>query len=102
MRGTEPDREKAIESLILETLGSLSAAGFEKSLVQSMINRVEFRHRELRGSGGPYSLRLMGRALRGWVHGVDPIRSLEFAATMEELKRRLAAEPRFLENALAA
>ena len=100
LRGTEPDREKAIESLILDTLGALSTTGFEKSLVQSMINRVEFRHRELRGSGAPYSLRLMGRALRGWVHGVDPMRSLQFAATMAELKERLAAEPRFLENAL--
>jgi presequence protease len=100
LRGTEPQREKKIEALILDTLRGLASAGFEKSLVQSMINRVEFRHRELRGGGGPYSLRLMGRSLRGWVHGMDPIRSLQFAASMAELKERLASDPRWLEKDL--
>jgi hypothetical protein len=100
LRGTEPEREKSVESLILETLTALCSAGFEKNLVQSMINRVEFRHRELRGNGAPYALRLMGRAFRGWVHGMDPVRSLQFAPVMAELKARLAAEPRFLEKAL--
>ncbi len=51
-----------------------------------MMNRVEFRHREIRGGGGPYALRLMGRALRGWVHGTDPFASLEFAGAMSRLK----------------
>ena len=55
-----------------------------------MMNRVEFRHREIRGGGSPYALRLMGRAFRGWVHGADPFDSLEFAGPMEELKKRIA------------
>jgi Zn-dependent M16 (insulinase) family peptidase len=100
LRGTEPEREKRIESLILDTLGTLCTAGFEKSLVQFMINRVEFRHRELRGNGAPYALRLMGRSLRGWVHGMDPMASLQFSSTMAELKEHLAVEPRYLEQAL--
>jgi Zn-dependent M16 (insulinase) family peptidase len=40
----------------------------------------------------------MGRALRGWVHGNDPIASLEFAPSMGELKKRLAADRRILEE----
>ena len=65
-----------------------------------MMNRVEFRHREIRGGGSPYALRLMGRALRGWVHGADPFDSLGFARPMDELKRRIAADPRYLEGCL--
>jgi presequence protease len=100
LRGTEPDREKRIESLVLDTLNTLAARGFDSGLVQSMINRVEFRHREIRGNGSPYALRLMGRALRGWVHGIDPFMSLEFSSPMKELKARLAGNPRYLEECL--
>jgi Zn-dependent M16 (insulinase) family peptidase len=42
LRGAEPDREKKIESLILDTLHALSKDGLDRNLVQSMINRVEF------------------------------------------------------------
>ena len=100
LRGAEPDREKKIESLILDTLHALSKDGLDRNLVQSMINRVEFRHKEIRGSGSPYALRLMGRALRGWVHGMDPFSSIEFSASMKELKARLAGNPRYLEECL--
>jgi hypothetical protein len=100
LRGTDPEKETRISALVLDTLSSLSSRGLEPGLVQSMINRVEFRHREIRGNGSPYALRLMGRALRGWVHGNDPIASLEFAPSMGELKRRLAADRRILEECL--
>ena len=100
LRGTEPDREQRIEGLVLDTLAGLCRTGLDPVLVQSMMNRVEFRHREIRGGGSPYSLRLMGRAFRGWVHGADPFDSLEFAGPMNELKKRIAARPRYLEECL--
>ena len=100
LRGTEPDREKRIEGLVLDTLASLCRTGLDPVLVQSMMNRVEFRHREIKGGGSPYALRLMGRAFRGWVHGADPFDSLEFAGPMNELKKRIGARPRYLEECL--
>ena len=100
LRGTEPEREADIERLVLERLVGLARDGLDPRLVQSMMNRVEFRHREIRGGGGPYALRLMGRALRGWVHGADPLHSLEFAGPMAELKKRMAARPRLLEECI--
>jgi Zn-dependent M16 (insulinase) family peptidase len=100
LRGTEADRESRIERLVLDTLGALSRDGLDPRLVQSMMNRIEFRHREIRGGGGPYALRLMGRALRGWVHGANPFDSLQFVEPMSELKRRIAADPRYLEGCL--
>ncbi|HEY9593195.1 MAG TPA: insulinase family protein, partial [Spirochaetia bacterium] len=100
LRGTDPSREKQIVDLILDTIGRLVRDGLDTTLVQSMMNRVEFRHREIRGSGSPYALRLMGRAFRGWVHGLDPFDSLGFAASMEELKKRMARDPRYLETTI--
>ncbi|MGA2479434.1 MAG: insulinase family protein [Spirochaetia bacterium] len=100
LRGTDPDKEERISALILDTISSLSSQGLDPVMVQSMINRVEFRHREIRGNGSPYALRLMGRALRGWVHGTDPFSALLFSPSMAELKKRLAADPRHLEEIL--
>jgi presequence protease len=100
LRGTEPDREQRIEGIVLDTLAGLCRAGLDPVLVQSMMNRVEFRHREIKGGGSPYALRLMGRAFRGWVHGADPFDSLEFAGPMSELKKRIGARPRYLEECL--
>ena len=98
LRGSEAEREEKVAGLVLETLSSLARQGLDRLLVQSMINRVEFRHREIRGNGSPYALRLMGRAFRGWVHGLDPLSSLEFAPAMDGLKSRIAADPRLLEK----
>ena len=100
LRGTEADREAAVEKLVLDCCAGLARDGLDPVLVQSMMNRVEFRHREIKGGGGPYALRLMGRALRGWVHGADPFASLGFDAAMAELKRRMASRPRYLEEYL--
>jgi Zn-dependent M16 (insulinase) family peptidase len=100
LRGTDPEKEGLVSSLILDTLSALCSQGLDPTLVQSMINRVEFRHREIRGNGSPYALRLMGRALRGWVHGLDPFSSLQFSPVMGELKARLASDPRHLEKVM--
>ncbi len=100
LRGTEADREARVEALVTGCLRDLVSRGIDAALVQSMVNRVEFRHREIKGSGAPYSLRLMGRALRGWVHGADPFDSLGFDGPVAELKKRMAAQPGYLEQCL--
>lgn len=98
LRGTEPDRAEQASGIVLRTLETLASKGLDRQLVESMVNRVEFRHREIRGNGSPYALRLMGRALRGWVHGIDPVASLEFDSAMAEMKSLLSKDPRYLEG----
>ncbi len=98
LRGTDPDKEAAVQELVLDTLSRLASDGLDEGLVRSMVNRVEFRNREIRGNGQPYALRLMGRCLRGWTHGLDPVDSLAFTPSMEELKKRIAAGAGYLEG----
>ncbi len=89
LRGTEPDRAEAMERVIFGTLDELASRGLTERLVESTINRIEFRNREIRGNGGPYSLRLLRRLLRGWSHGADPIASLDFTSAMRRLRGKL-------------
>jgi Zn-dependent M16 (insulinase) family peptidase len=101
LRGTEPGRADDIERLVLDTLAALVERGIGERVVASTLNRIEFRHREIRGNGSPYALRLMRRALRGWSAGADPVDSLEFAPVMASLRRRLASDARLFERLAA-
>jgi hypothetical protein len=97
IRGTEPDRVTDVENLILDVLAEQVREGIDPDLVQGALNKIEFRNREIRG-GGPYGLRMMRRLLRGWMHGAEPERSLQFRDTFEQLKSRMEAHPRYFES----
>ena len=93
LRGTDPERCEAIENLVLDTLSTLAEDGVGEDAVAAAIHKVEFRHREIRAGGAPYSLKLMRETLKGWLHGMEPEATLEFKEPMTTLKARLAASP---------
>jgi hypothetical protein len=97
LRGTDQQKKEQFRDLVLGELERLAREGLPRDLVEGSIRRVEFRNREIKG-GVPFGLRLMGRALRGWLHGRDPEATLEFTPHMEELKRRYRTEERFFER----
>ncbi|MFP4374283.1 MAG: insulinase family protein [Spirochaetaceae bacterium] len=96
MRGTEADRADEIEELILGELRRLAREGIDPELVTAALRTVEFRNREIKG--GPFGLRLMRKALRGWLHGETPEQTLEFTRWFEELRRAVDTRPRFFEE----
>ncbi len=97
MRGTEAAHKQAIEQLILGELERLRDNGIPADIVTAALRRVEFRNREIRG-GGPFGLRLMRKALRGWLHGESPDVTLRFNDSIERLKRDVASQPRYFEK----
>jgi Zn-dependent M16 (insulinase) family peptidase len=98
LRGTDSRHAGEIEALVLSTLEKLRDHGLEDRLVEGALQRVVFRNRELYRGGRPYSLRLLRRALRGWIHDGDPEATLRFRPEMEALGRDLAAQPHYLEE----
>ncbi len=90
LRGTESDSVEGFESVVFETLRALVDRGVPEEAVQAALHRVEFRNREIKRGGRPYSLTLMRRALRGWLHGSDPKTTLEFQRWMDVLKSEVA------------
>jgi presequence protease len=93
LRGTEPERRGAVEELVDGTLRRL-AEGIPRESLDAALNRVEFRNREIRRSGGPPALELMRRSLRGWLHGASPEATLVFEKHIGEIRGR----PRFFED----
>ena len=96
LRGTSPKKEGEIEELIFSVLRDLAEKGIQKDILEGAIRRVEFRNREVK-AGASFGMRLMRRALRGWIHGQSPERTLEFRPWMEGLKEEYRKNPRFFE-----
>jgi presequence protease len=97
LRDTAPERKDEVERLILDSLAEIADAGIDGDIVEAAFRKVEFRNREIRG-GGPNGLRLMGKSLRGWLHGVAPDVTMRFARPFEQLRGEAAPGSRYFER----
>jgi Zn-dependent M16 (insulinase) family peptidase len=89
---------KKVEALILGELERLVREGIPEKEIEAALLSMEFSHREIRRSGGPFSLVWMRRSLRSWLHGGAPWDSLLFDPAFAELKKRLAGNKRYFED----
>jgi presequence protease len=97
IRGTDPDKQSAFEKLIEAVFNTLINNGIHPDIVKGALKRVEFRNREIKG-GAPFGLRLMGKSLRGWLHGYSPETTLEFTIWMDKLKTNVESDNRYFEK----
>jgi Zn-dependent M16 (insulinase) family peptidase len=89
---------KKIETLILEELRRLVAEEIPKGEIEAALLLMEFSQREVRRSGGPFSLVWMRRSLRAWLHGSRPWESLLLVPSIEKIKQKLAENNRYFES----
>jgi Zn-dependent M16 (insulinase) family peptidase len=98
LRGVAPENAPRVEALILGELKRIAGEGFPPEEIEAALLAMEFSQLEIRRSGGPFSLVWLRRSLRGWLHGTRPWETLLFMPGFQELKKQLAAEPRYLES----
>ena len=97
LRGTSPEKKADVERLVLDALADVARDGLDAGVVEAAFRKVEFRNREIRG-GAPNGLRLMGKALRGWLHGASPDVTVRFTRPFEALREEAAPGSRFFER----
>ena len=97
MRGIAPENAAAFEELVMQELKRLTEEGLPRDVINGTLRRVEFQNREIRG-GAPFGLRMMSKALRGWLHGTEPRTTLEFTPHMEQLKQEYEQNPNYFED----
>ena len=100
LRGVERDRVAEFEPLVRATIQSLIENGIPETDVETAVRSIDFSNREVRRSSGPFSLVLMRRSLRGWMHGFGPFSSLSYIPAFEQVKQKLASEPGYLSGLL--
>ncbi|MCL2440380.1 MAG: insulinase family protein [Treponema sp.] len=101
LRSIEGDPEKmgaAVEDLIFTELRRLVNEGIPQEEIEAALLALEFSQREIRRSGGPFSLVWMRRSLRAWVHGSTPWESLLIHPAIAKLKEELNADKRYFEK----
>ncbi|EPF45837.1 hypothetical protein HMPREF1222_02467 [Treponema vincentii F0403] len=90
--------EHRFEAFILSGLEEIARDGFEPQLIETALNSLDFCNREIIRSGGPFSLVLMRRALRGWIHGFAPETSLRYIPAFQRLKQQISENLRYTQN----
>jgi presequence protease len=97
LRGTTPDKRQKIEKVIFDELCRLRDEGIDRDLITGAIRMIDFHHREIK-SGGSFALRLMRKALRGWLHGKNPEDTMSYAEWMGRLKSESENDSRYFEK----
>ena len=90
LKGTETDRQPAIQALILRTLAGCAADGFARESVEAAFQQLQYANLEITSH---YPLRLMNRVYDAWIYDQDPLTYLRLGDILDELKRRYAADP---------
>jgi Zn-dependent M16 (insulinase) family peptidase len=89
---------KKIEALVMGELRRLVDEGIPKGEIEAALLFMEFSQREVRRSGGPFSLVWMRNSLHAWLHGSRPWESMLFVPSFEKIKQRLAEDSRYFES----
>jgi len=96
--GDVQEKGKSVEDLITGELQKLYSEGIPTEEIEAALLSIEFSQREIRRSGGPFSLVWMRRSLRAWLHGCKPWESLLLNPAMAKIKENLASDKRYFES----
>jgi len=96
--GDVQEKGKSVEDLITGELQRLYNEGIPAEEIEAALLSMEFSQREIRRSGGPFSLVWMQRSLRAWLHGCKPWESLLLKPAMAKIKENLASDKRYFES----
>lgn len=98
LKGVHPDNVGKVESLILSELARLAEQGLDPDTVEASLNTVEFALREKNTGRFPRGLAVMLEALNKWLYDDNPIDSLAFSASLEEIKKEVADGGKYFED----
>ncbi|MDR1868087.1 MAG: insulinase family protein [Treponema sp.] len=87
-----------VQNLILATLQKLVDEKIEPQAIESAFLTLEFEHKEIKRSHGPYSLVQLRNILCGWLYGTKPWETFLFDPHFNAVKARYARDPQYFES----
>jgi len=96
--GNAQQKGEEVEALIMGELRRLYSEGIPPEEIEAALLSMEFSQREIRRSGGPFSLVWMRRSLRTWLHGCNPWESLLILPSIAKIKENLLNDKRYFES----
>jgi len=98
VKGNVKQKSKAIEKLIMEEFRRLVSEGIPPEEIEAALLSLEFSQREIRRSGGPFSLVWMRRSIRSWQHGCTPWEGLLINGPLCKIKENLSSYKKYFES----
>jgi len=98
VKGNVKQKGEAIEKLIIGELRRLVSEGIPPEEIEAALLGLEFSQREIRRSGGPFSLVWMRRSLGAWQHGCTPWEGLLITEPLCKLKENLSRDKKYFES----
>ena len=98
LRGVKKHNVHKLKTVIFETLSNLAKNGIKKQDIQAAFMTMEFSHREIRRTHGPYALSIMRCPVNAWLFGDDIEDSFLLRKVMEEISRKITEEKGYLES----
>ena len=95
IRGTEEAHADEIKALIYDTLANIVRTGLDAVLLEGTLFRVEFSMREVKTLEG---LRILRRALSGWMYGQDPLATISVEQALAHFRVQLRQNSRCVED----
>ncbi len=89
LEGSEPDRAKDFEELVLSTLNQIAEEGVPKEQAEAVLHQLELRRREVGGDGFPYGLQLLLSCLPAALHREDALAMLDLEPVLEKLRQEI-------------
>ena len=90
LKDVEADAADRIEAIIMAELRKLARDGIDKALVDTAIHQLEFHRKEITNQPYPYGIQLLLVFAGSWLHGGDPVRTLQLEQDLERLQSERA------------
>ena len=98
LRGVKKGNSKKVEELVFSVLKRIAEEGIEKSDIDSTLMSLEFLHREIKLSHGPYATKLMLQPINAWLYGRNIEESFNLRSVLEQVRQKIESDPHYLEN----
>lgn len=98
LMGVDQKNLDRVEKLIDSTLNTLAYQGIDREIVKAALNSLEFALRENNTGSFPRGMAVMFRALTTWLYDQSPFTLLEFAPSLDEIKKRVDNKEKVFEE----
>jgi len=97
LEGSESQHADEVEALIMDVLNDVAENGIPQEQLESILHQLELSQREVSGSGFPYGLQLIMKAISPTLYNADPVEALDLDAAITQLYEAIK-DPEYIKN----
>ena len=98
LRGVKKSDVHKVKELIFKTFEQIVEKGIRKEDIDSTLMGLEFTHREIRRSSGPYALSIMSSPINAWLYGEKIQESFRLRAVLEKIRSKISGQKGYFES----